>query len=278
MPMAEKFYELTNPQKSIWTQEKFFEGTTVNNICASITILDELNEEALKQSVYNIVKNNDSFRTRIVLQDNGPKQYFADFKPFFIEVLHLEDKAELEEIKNDLINYQYQIIDSNLFYFKIAKFPDGHGILIFTVHHIISDGWSLGIFAQNIMKDYYELCGNKVAPLQPVHQYREFIETEQQYLQSEKFEKDKNYWKELFQEIPEPVSFTGSKNSFKNNNFSSKRESFRVPFSIVQNIQEYCSNHKISIFHFFLAIYAIYLSKITGLEEFTIRNSHPKSN
>ena len=60
--MSENYYELTNPQKSIWNTEKFFEGTTINNICASITILDKLDETALKQAVYNIVKNNDSFR------------------------------------------------------------------------------------------------------------------------------------------------------------------------------------------------------------------------
>ena len=50
-----ELYNLTNPQKSIWNMEKFFEGTTINNICASITILDKLDKEALKKAIYNTV-------------------------------------------------------------------------------------------------------------------------------------------------------------------------------------------------------------------------------
>ena len=274
MLMAKEIYELTNPQKSIWHTEKYFEGTTINNICASITILDKFDVDALKQAIYHIVEKNDSFRTRIIIQDNKPMQYFAEFEPFPVEIIQLKTDQEINKIKEELMNYSYNIIDSNLFCFKIAKFPDGHGILIFTVHHIISDGWSLGIFAQNIMKEYCELCGVEVPPSQETGSYIEYIHSEKEYLQSSKFEKDKNYWIDQFQEIPESVSFAGSKNTFKNNNYSSKRESFRVSSFVAQNIQDYCSQNKISVFQFFMAIYSIYLSKTTGLNEFVIRNSN----
>lgn len=278
MPMAEKFYQLTNPQKSIWTQEEFFEGTTINNICASITILDTLNETALKKAVHFMVQHNDNFKIRIILKDHSPMQYFAEATSFPIETIYLKKESDIEKIKEDLMNYQYHILDSNLFCFKIAKFPDGHGMLIFTVHHIISDGWSLGIFAQNIMEKYREFCtGDRLyhVSLPELHQYREFLEGEQNYLQSFKFENDKAYWLRQFQEIPELVSFTSTKKSLKND-FVSKRESFRVPFPFAQNIQKYCQENKISVFQFFMAIYSIYLSKTSELNEFTIRNTYFK--
>lgn len=279
MLMAEKFYQLTNPQKSIWTQEEFFEGTTINNICASITILDDLNEIALKKAIYFMVQHNDNFRIRIVLKNHTPMQYFAELNDFPIETIHLKKETDIEKIKEDLMNYHYKIFDSNLFCFKIVKFSDRHGMLIFSVHHMISDGWSLGIFAQNIMKKYSEFCNeNKLfhTLLPEIHQYKEFIEAEQKYLQSFKFENDKAYWLRQFQEMPELVSFTGTKNSFKND-FISKRESFRVPFSFAQNIQKYCQENKISVFQFFMAIYSVYLSKTTALNEFVMRNAYSKS-
>lgn len=275
--MAEKFYKLTSPQKNIWTQENFFEGTTINNICASITILDSLNEDALKKALYYIVENNDSFRIKIVLDNNVPVQYFSEFKEFNIETIYLKHDDEFEKIKSNLMNYKFNLLDSDLFCFKILKYPDGHGMLLFTVHHIISDGWSLGIFAQNIMKKYCDFCNIQTPILPDIHQYREYIEKESEYLNSQKFEKDKIYWNELFKTFPESISFTGNKDTLNNKNFCSKRKSFRVPISVAQNIQKYCMQNKISAFHFFMSVYSIYLAKTTGKTEFVIRNSNIKS-
>ena len=275
--MEKNLYNLTNPQKSIWNMEKFFEGTTINNISASINVLDKLNEENLKNAVYNVVKKNDSFRIRLIIKNNIPVQYFSDFKKFEIETINIIDDSHLQKIKEDVINYKFNIIDSNLFCFKIAKFSDGRGSLVFTVHHIIADGWSLGIFAQNVMHEYCKLCGIKTTELQETSSYIEYINSEEKYLQSPKFEKDKNYWLEQFQEIPETVSFTSSENISKDNDYTSKRESFRVNFDVAKSIQEYCNTHKVSMFNFFMSIYSIYLSKTTGLNDFVIRNFYIKS-
>lgn len=266
--MVEKYYELTTPQKSIWNMEKFFEDTTINNICASITIFGELNEAVLKRAIYNIVSKNDSFRTRIIIKDNTPAQYFCAFEPFEIEVINAINNSQFEKIKEDLINYKFKIIDSNLFCFKIVKFPDGHGVLVFTVHHIIADSWSLGLFAKSVMKEYKFLSNND-ALREPNYSYAQYVNSELDYVKSEKYQKDKAYWTDLFKSIPEPATFFGSK-TLESNHHLMQRRTFYVEPTIAKKINAYCSNNKVSLFNFFMAIYSIYLHRTTALEEFTI--------
>ena len=65
-----ELFELTNPQKSIWYTEQFYEGTTVNNICVSGTLYGKIDEELLKQAINNVVKQNDSFRIHVIQEKN----------------------------------------------------------------------------------------------------------------------------------------------------------------------------------------------------------------
>ena len=264
-----KLYNLTNPQKSIWNMEKFFENTNINNICASITILDQLDSETLKKAIYNTIKKNDSFRIKIVIENNIPMQYISEFEPFKIDIFNFKNDIEFEKIKEDLIKYKFDILNSNLFCFKIAKFEDGHGILLFTVHHIIADSWSLGLFAQNLMKEYNKLKNNEELSNNE-NSYIEYIISENNYKQNRKYETDKEYWKKMFQIIPEQVTFPSYKEISNTTSYNSKRESFKIDSEFTKKIKSFCNNNKISVFNFFMAIYSVYLSKTSGLNEFVI--------
>ena len=70
-----ELFELTNPQKSIWYTEQFYAETTVNNICVSGTLYGQVDENILKQAINNVVRQNDSFRIHVVLDNNVVKQY-----------------------------------------------------------------------------------------------------------------------------------------------------------------------------------------------------------
>ena len=77
-------YSLTNPQKSIWLTEQFYKGSNVNNICGALTIKQPLDFEKFKQAINLFVKNNDSFRICLTLDNNEVKQYIKDFSYFLL--------------------------------------------------------------------------------------------------------------------------------------------------------------------------------------------------
>ena len=265
----ENLYLLTNPQKSIWTMENFFEDTNINNICASIIILDKIQEDILKKAIQNIVKYNDSFRIRILIENNSPVQYISDFKPFDIEVIEVKNEIEETNITNALTNNKLDIIDSDLFCFKILKYKDGHGTILFSVHHLIADSWSLGLFAKSVIKEYNDLINN-IKNKTLTSSYINYIESEKKYTTTNRHISDKEYWEKKFESLPDSITFPSYTVQKNNHSFNSKRESFRINFDMSQNIKNFCTQNKISIFNFFMAVYSVYLKRISGLDEFVI--------
>ena len=74
------YYELTNPQKAIWSIEQFYKGTNVNNICGTLTIKQDVDLSLLNKAVNLFVANNASFGINIIQKDDNVLQYFIDRK------------------------------------------------------------------------------------------------------------------------------------------------------------------------------------------------------
>ena len=267
--MEQKFFNLTNPQKSIWNMEKFFEGTAINNICTPAIIYEKIDENLLKQAINNVVKNNDSFRIQIELKNGVPMQKFSEFKPFDIGVINIKDELELTEIEQKEVNYKFNIINSCLFRFKIAIFENGFGAIVLTVHHLIADSWSLGLVIKKILAEYHALKDGITLP-ETTTSYIDYINSEQNYKQSKKYELDKTYWDEVFKTIPEQASLPSLKKTSSKISCNARRSSFSMDSSIMQKIISFCASNKISIFNFLMAIYSVYIAKVSNLNDFVI--------
>ena len=155
--MENKLYELTNPQKSIWYTENYFENTNINNICTSGIIYEDINIDTLKNAIHRLVQTNDSFRIKLSLQNNVPMQYITDFEPFDIETIYINNMADFHNIEQEMVKEKFNIINSVLFKFKIAIFPDKSAGVILNLHHIIADSWSLGLTIQKIVQIYHSI-------------------------------------------------------------------------------------------------------------------------
>lgn len=155
--MENKLYELTNPQKSIWYTENYFENTNINNICTSGIIYEDINIDTLKNAIHRLVQTNDSFRIKLSLQNNVPVQYIADFETFDIETIYINNIDDFHNIEQEMVKEKFNIINSVLFKFKIAIFPDKSAGVILNLHHIIADSWSLGLTIQKIVQIYHSI-------------------------------------------------------------------------------------------------------------------------
>ena len=268
--MEEKIsYELTNPQKSIWNMEEYFKGTTINNICAPDIIQEKIDAKALEKALNEIVRKNDSFRIQIELKDEKPMQYVTEYKPFKIEVVHIKNEEDVKQIEEEGINHKFEIINSSLYNFKIFIMENGYGGFVITAHHLISDSWSMGLVARHVIEEYHAIKNSEELP-EVTTSYVQYIESEKEYKQSKKYETDKTYWEETFEIIPEQATIPGSNKALKGFSCDGKRASFWLNTEIVEKMNAFCSNNKISAFNFLMAIYAIYLGRVSNLDDFVV--------
>lgn len=262
-------YKLTNPQTSIWNMENFFEGTTINNICTTGTIYEKIDLPLLKQAINNLVEKNDSFRIRIHVKNNIPYQTIAPFKPFDIDVVHVKKESEVKKIEQEMVNYKFNIINSVLFRFKIVIFENGFCSIILNLSHIIADSWSLGITVQEILKEYHSLKNNEILP-ESNNSYIDYIKFEQEYKNSEKYKNDKKYWEDTFSTIPEQATIPSTKKIKSNISNKAKRKNFSLDKNLVTKINEFCKKEKLSVFNFLMAIYSLYIGRVSNLNSFVL--------
>ena len=114
----------------------------------------------------------------------------------------------------------------------------------------------MSLFIDETMNIYSKLLKNEKIDLDKNPSYLNYIENENKYLSSTKFETDKEFWNNIFNYEPEIATVK----LYKNNEKSTKavRKIFTLDKQIYNKIQDFCTENKLSIFTFLMSIYSIY--------------------
>ena len=267
----QKFYNLTNPQKSIWVTEEYFKGSAINNICGTALIKEKVNFDLLKKAINIVLENNDIFKIKFSLKNDIVTQYISDYVNSDIELLRAKNYSDFENQKKEIVSKPFNLFASHPYKFYIFKLPNRHGAFLLNIHHILADSWTLGFISKEILKTYSALIKNEIDYKCETYSYIDYISSENEYKKSLRYEKDKKYWNEEFMTIPELPFLPGSiKSALDLNDIKAKRMSHTLNKSFVEKISVYCKENNISLYNFFLAIYAIYIHEISGLSDFVI--------
>ena len=269
--MEKKMFKLTNPQKNIWNMEFYYSDTNICNICASGLIKENINIDLLKKAVNMVVRNNDSFRIQLTLENSNPMQYLVAYEPFDMDVVNVSSMEDFRDLENSMVKEKFTLLNSPLFKFKLALFPNGYAAVILNIHHIISDSWSLGITIKEIVNIYHSLI-KKEEYVSPTFSYIDFINSEKNYEDSKKYLKDKEFWKNYLSDFSNVVSIPSI--SRKTNNISTSRKASRSTYYIDSNlmskINEYCKSNKLSVYSFFMSVISVFVANSTNSDDFAI--------
>lgn len=266
----EPLYDLTNPQKSIWGMEQFYKGTAVNNICGTVLIHEPVNFSKLYEAICTFVKSNNSFRIKLCFNEqNEISQYFDDNFEIDTNVKILSNDIELHTLEKELVSVPFQLLNSQLFKFQLFKFSNNHGGFVLNTHHLISDACTASLVANQIISVYSSLQKEET-PEDITHSYLDYINSEKEYINSDKFIKDKAYWNDLFNVMPDMATLSSNSSTDITHNCAAKRANYKIDNNLLNQINDYCKEYKISIFNFFMAVYSIYIGKIQNLNNFVI--------
>lgn len=261
-----KYYPLTHPQKGIWYTEKLYPGTSIGNVAGTVKIKGNIDYSLLEKAVNLVVEKNDSLRLHFVEVDNEPKQYL---KPYNYKKIDLIDfcKMGLEKLYEwDTFQTQSPFVklDLDLYYFALIKIDDNTGGVYIKFHHLVGDGWTMVLLTSEIM-EYYGNLKNGLINNESKPSYIEYILNQNDYMGTEKFYKDKDFWKSKLSIIPDLTTLKVQKSN--DSNVKAKRKTFIIPNRLAQKMREYCLENRISIFILFLAALSMYTNRITSKEE-----------
>lgn len=270
MNMEHLEYPLTYPQKSIWYLEKLYPGTGIGNISATLKVHERMDYELANRAISILIARNESFGIHLKEMKGTPVQYFAPPGEYQIEELDFS-KRSLQEFfiwDQQQASIPFDLNGNHLFYFALIHIDDNTSGIYTRIHHSIADAWSLAQIGSEIMLYYRLLKQNEFLPAEANPSYRSFIESEQNYLLSKRFLKDKRYWEEKFDCIPEPTTL--KPRTSKQISLEAKRKTYVLPEKLVKKINRHCKENQTSIFSLFFASLSIYLNRVRGCNDITI--------
>ena len=268
--MKKKYYELTAPQKSIWLTEQYYKNTNINNVCGTFYSDEILDFEILKKALNTFLQSNDSFRIKLHFTEDKVVQYFSDLENIDFKIIDIKNKNEQSTLEENMASKVFTMLDSLLFEIVLFRYPDNHGGFVMNSHHLISDSWTNGIVANDVALIYSKIKNNELYEKDKSLSYIEYIDSEKKYIESNKFHKDKEYWNNLFSTIPEVATIPSLKNSIKDDDITANRILLDIGTELFAKLKKYCSENKVSLYNFFMSVFALYLGRVSNLDEFVI--------
>ena len=159
--MGKNLYNLTSSQKSIWLTEQYYKNTNINNVCGVFEASVPIDFSLLEKSIKLFVKNNESFRTRLTLENGIVKQYFSEHSDFQIDTVLINSNKERMQLEKKINSKKFDLLNSQLFNFTLFKYPNGTGGYIINSNHIIADSWTSGILVNEISEIYNNIKNNE---------------------------------------------------------------------------------------------------------------------
>ena len=203
-------FPLSFAQQRLWFLDQLQPDTAVYNIPDMHHFSGPLNLAALELSVTEIVRRHESLRTTFHTVDGDPVQVIAAPEAQKIEVIDLSNlpeearEAEAQRMADEEAQQPFDLTRGPLFRFRLVRLAQDEHLLFLTMHHIISDGWSLNILGRELAALYQAYNAGESSPLEELTiQYADFAVWQRQWLQGDVLEKQLTYWHEkLGGELP----------------------------------------------------------------------------
>ncbi|HZN08580.1 MAG TPA: condensation domain-containing protein, partial [Pyrinomonadaceae bacterium] len=276
--MAEDSYifPLSFAQQRLWLLDRIAPGNPFYNIPLAIPIAAYLDLRALEKALNAIVARHESLRTTFRVVDNEPVQLVHPKLELTISITDLSSlsAAELRTREVELATAEarkpFDLEQGPLIRCGVIVRGWTDYILLITTHHIVSDGWSMGIFMQELTVFYQSFCINYPIKLPdlPV-QYPDFAVWQRDWLKGEVLETQLGYWREHLRDLPVLELPTDHPrplySSYKGSSYP-----VRLGYALSHQVRKFASSHGVTPFMVLLSVFAAVLQRYSGHEEIVI--------
>ena len=205
----EKDLPLSFSQQRLWFLDQYEPNSSVYNIPSALRLRGSLNIGALEQSLNEIIRRHESLRTTFSMVDGEPVQVIAPSVEFSLAVVDLRDhpEGEREEEAQRLVDEEarrpFDLAQGPLFRSKLVRLGEDDHVLLLTMHHIVSDGWSMGVLHRELSVLYPAFVNGESFPLPELPiQYADYAVWQREWLQGEVLDRQLSYWKKQLKGIP----------------------------------------------------------------------------
>ncbi|MEE8587680.1 MAG: SDR family NAD(P)-dependent oxidoreductase, partial [Acidobacteriota bacterium] len=262
---------LSYAQQRLWFLDQFEPDNPVYNICHAIRLSGDLQVAALQASLGEIVSRHETLRTSIRTVEGRPSQSISSGAGFRLHHVDLSDLAP--EKKRSLTirlvrqeaNQPFLLSQGPLLRVSLLHLEENEHVVLVSMHHIISDGWSMTIFIRELWTLYEAFCKGRPSLLAPLSiQYADFAVWQRKRLSGEALQAELDYWKQRLSGSPSVAELPGDRPRPSVQTLRGGRHPIRIQPELTERLSSLSRQRNATLFMTLLSALATLLHRFSG--------------
>jgi len=268
---------LSFAQQRLWFIEQLELGAVVYSCSGALRMEGALNLGALESTINEIVRRHEALRTRIEVEDGVPAQVIDAWEPRRLGVEDLssltvgEREAEVRRTARKEAETGFDLNRGPLLRVKVLKLDKEEHVAFFTMHHIVSDGWSVGLLLRELYVIYEALNEGKESPLPELEiQYADYAQWQRAWLKGEALEEQVAYWRRQLGGVLPTLELPTDRPRTSAQSYNGANVTHRIGDGLAEGVRTLSRKHGCTLFMTLLGAFQILLSRHSGQQEIVV--------
>jgi amino acid adenylation domain-containing protein len=263
-------------QQRFWVLDQIEHGNPAYNVPVRFILHGPLDVGLVEKAFNEIVRRHEILRTTFALEDGQPVQIIAAEMRIQVPVTDIRSIpdsqriAEADRLGSEEAKKRFDLTVGPLIRADLIQTGDQEHILQVTIHHAVSDGWSIGIVTDELGAIYEALLKGEESPLPPLPiQYADFAVWQKDWLQSEAVTRQMDYWRKKLENSP-PFELLTDRPRPAVKSFSGEIISILLSKELTDKLQEYSNRQGATLFMTYLAAFKVLLHRYSGQDDIVL--------
>ncbi|SRR5579883_3433341 len=269
-------------QQRLWFLDQLAPGSSSYNILAAVRLTGCLNLTALEQTFNEIVRRHETLRTTFVMVEGQPMQAIAPNLTIHIPVIdlrHLEScdrQTQAQQLATQEARHPFNLTTGPLLRVTLLQLDEAEYVLLLNLHHIVADGWSVGVLLKELGTLYEAFVEDRRSPLPELPiQYADFAEWQREWLQglgsngTSPLQTQLDYWQKQLDGLS-VLNLPTDRPRPAVPNYRGSQQFIELPSSLTQALNQLSQKQGVTLFMTLLAAFNLLLYRYTQQEDIAI--------
>lgn len=271
------YFPLSYAQQRLWLHNQLQPGTPLFNMPVGWHLKGLLDVKAMEAAFTEICRRHETLRTTFALKDGQPVQVVGPPREIVLTKIDLtalpqpERQREMRRCAANWRTLSFDLEHGPLIQICLLKLSEEHHVLLITIHHIISDGWSLQILLRELSELYDANAQGTASPLSDLEvQYGDYAVWQREQLQGKLFERQLSYWKEKLSDAPALLELPTDRSRPAVSSHRGAVVELMLSHELTEKIRALNQREGVTLFMSMLASLQVLLCRYSGQEDICV--------
>lgn len=268
---------LSFSQRRLWLIYQLDTGNTAYNVIGAARLFGRVAIRTVERALTEVIKRHESLRTVFRSAEPETVQEIAPAYSFRLPRTRLsnvpEEKREAVIVSQgqEMARASFDLTKGPIIKAKLLEFGQEDHAVIITVHHIVSDGWSMGMLLREVLVLYDAFSSGNPSPLAELPiQFADYAAWQRKWLQGEVLEQQLAYWLSHLKGVPSFIELPTDRPRLTAPSFRGAHEQFSCSQKSTESLKQLCRQQGVTPFMVLLSIFSLLLNRYSGQGDFVI--------